>query len=190
MAKYKIEFDRNKCIGAGFCTKIDPNLWRMEADGKSMLTSSEHTGDKFVAIIDENELKTAKESALVCPSYAINVIDAKGISILDINPSKADVKVIKATYDSRKEWSMDEKGFFTIKPFPEEGIIRVRYYDAKHQLRLVIEGSNAEQIYNTIVREKLVSMLAHAAYIGSELQKAEIAMKHGKEYIQDDPLSL
>ena len=40
MAKYKIEFDRDKCIGAGFCAKIDPNLWRMGDDGKSMLNDS------------------------------------------------------------------------------------------------------------------------------------------------------
>jgi dihydropteroate synthase len=31
----------------------------------------------------------------------------------------------------------------------------------------------------------LVSRLDHAAYLGSELAKAEIALKTGKEYIQD-----
>jgi tetrahydromethanopterin S-methyltransferase subunit A len=105
-------------------------------------------------------------------------------------PDKQPSKTIKAAYDSRKEWMMDPKGFFTIKPFPEEGIIRVRYYDAKHKLIYLIEGTNAEQVYNTIIREGLISLLAHAAYIGSELQKAEIAMKFNLPYVQDDPLAL
>ncbi len=98
-------------------------------------------------------------------------------------------RTIKASYDSRKEWKMDPKGFFTIKPFPEEGIIRVRYYNTKHKLLSLIEGKNAEEIYNTICRENLVSSLAHAAYLGSELQKAEVAMKKKLDYVQDESLS-
>ena len=191
MTKYRIEFDRNKCIGAGFCVKVNPEFWRMEKDGKSMLSDSEQVDSKFVAFIDDADLKTVKESALVCPSYAIDIINLKTKKdILGIRPTKEGAKIINAHYDSRKEWIMDKKGFFTIKPFPEEGVIRVRYYDAKHRLRLVIEGKNAEEIYNTIVREKLISRLDHAAYLGSELQKAELAMKYNKKYVQDDPLSL
>lgn len=105
-------------------------------------------------------------------------------------PDKQPLKTITATYDSRKEWSMDPRGFFTIKPFPEEGLIRVRYYDSKHQLIYLIEGSSAEKIYNTIIREGLVSLMPHAAYIGSELQKAEIAMKLNIVYVQDEALAL
>ena len=30
----------------------------------------------------------------------------------------------------------------------------------------------------------------HAAYLGKELEKAEIALKLGKQYVQDDPLDL
>jgi tetrahydromethanopterin S-methyltransferase subunit A len=104
-------------------------------------------------------------------------------------PDKQPLKTIKAAYDSKKEWSMDPKGFFTIKPFHEEGIIRVRYYDAKHKLIYLIEGGSAEEIYNTIIREGLVSLMAHAAYLGSELQKAEIAMKFNLPYVQDDSLA-
>jgi len=51
-----------------------------------------------------------------------------------------------------------------------------------------IEGANAEEIYVTLVREKLVSTLEHAAYVGCELMKAEIAMKKNLPYVQDDPL--
>lgn len=102
-----------------------------------------------------------------------------------------DVKKIKASYDSKKEWKLDPKGFFTIKPFPEEGIIRVRYYqvESKGNKKIaLIEGKTAEEIVQTIVREGFVSSLQHAAYLGSELQKAEVAMKLNIEFIQDSPL--
>ena len=115
-------------------------------------------------------------------------MDERGNSILGISPEKNEVPVIKAHYDSMKEWIMDEKGFFTIKPFPEESVIRVRYYNGKHQLTLVIEGKTAIEIYNTIVREKLVSRLDHAADLGAELMKAEIAMHLNIPYVQDSQL--
>ena len=101
------------------------------------------------------------------------------------------VPVIKASYDSAKEWKLDPKGFFTIKPFPEEGIIRVRYYKVEpkgHKKIALIEGKTAEEIVQTIVREGYVSSLQHVAYLGSELQKAEVAMKLNLEFVQDMPL--
>ncbi|MBN2454689.1 DUF4346 domain-containing protein [Candidatus Woesearchaeota archaeon] len=103
-------------------------------------------------------------------------------------PDKIPKKTIRAEYDGMKEWKMDPKGYFTIKPFPEEGLIRVRYYSAKNELLCLIEGENAKEVYNTIIREGMVSALSHAAYLGSELQKAEIAMREKREYVQDDPL--
>ena len=50
---------------------------------------------------------------------------------------------------------------------------------------LIVKGKTAEQVYEQIVGSGLVSRLDHAAYLGSELAKAEIALRTGKEYIQD-----
>jgi dihydropteroate synthase len=50
---------------------------------------------------------------------------------------------------------------------------------------LIVKGKTAEQVYGQIVGSGLVSRLDHAAYLGSELAKAEIALRTGKEYIQD-----
>jgi hypothetical protein len=98
--------------------------------------------------------------------------------------------VIRAKYDGRKEWRLDPKGFFTIKPFPDDELIRARYYNAKHELVCTLEGKTAEEIYNTIVKEEMISLLSHAAYLGSELQKAELALKNNLAYVQDEPLKL
>jgi dihydropteroate synthase len=53
---------------------------------------------------------------------------------------------------------------------------------------LTVNGKTADVIYSKIIELGLVSFLDHAAYLGSELTKAEIALRTGKEYIQDQPM--
>ncbi|MBI2143755.1 DUF4346 domain-containing protein [Candidatus Woesearchaeota archaeon] len=188
MQEYEVRIDRNKCIGAGSCEKVAPDIFSVDESNKVALKCAQAGAVSLK--IGSDKIKSAVEGARVCPVYAIGVIDkSAGKSILGIEPEKnLEVRKILAHYDSSKEWQMDPFGFFTIKPFPAEGIIKVRYYNAKHQLAAEIAGKTAEEIYNTICREKLVSSLAHSAYLGSELQKAEIAMKRNLPYVQDDPL--
>jgi len=52
----------------------------------------------------------------------------------------------------------------------------------------MVYGSNAIDIYNTIIRRKLIMRLEHAGYLGKELYKAELALKYGKRYRQEFPL--
>lgn len=58
----------------------------------------------------------------------------------------------------------------------------------KHE-KAVVAGKNAKEIIDTVLRLGLVSRLDHAAYLGRELMKAEIALKLGKNYIQDRDLN-
>ncbi len=192
---YKVIYDEKNCTAANRCINIAPKLWKMGKDKKAVLAGGHlnlQTG-KQERLIEEKDLEAYKETALICPSYVIDIVDTKTEkSVLNLKPTrdpeKEKVPILKAHYDSRSEWKMDPKGFFTIKPFPQEGLLRARYYDGSHALKLTIEGKSAEEIYNTLVREGLVSLLEHAAYLGSELQKAEIAMKKNLPYVQDDPL--
>ena len=195
MSKYKVIYDHENCIAANKCVGIHPSLWGKDSAEKAILKGGQKNSStgKYELGIEEKDLAAFKESALICPVYVIDILDnASGKSILNINPTKnkdkEKVPMIRAHYESRKEWKMDPKGFFTIKPYPEEGMIRARYYGEDHALKLAIEGANAEEIYNTIVRENLVSTFQHAAYVGCELMKAEIAMKKNLAYVQDDPL--
>ncbi|MBR7050430.1 MAG: DUF4346 domain-containing protein, partial [Methanobrevibacter sp.] len=55
----------------------------------------------------------------------------------------------------------------------------------KNKADLVIVGQSAKEVYEEIISKELVTRMEHAAYLGSELQKAEIAMITGKEYVQD-----
>jgi len=68
----------------------------------------------------------------------------------------------------------------------KERIVAVRFVGANQ--REVIEGRDAASIYGTLIDMGLVTRLDHAAYLGRELAKAEIALKLGRSYIQDRPL--
>jgi len=51
-----------------------------------------------------------------------------------------------------------------------------------------IAGRNARDILNTLIEMGLVSRLDHAGYLGRELEKAEIALRLKRSYVQDEPL--
>jgi tetrahydromethanopterin S-methyltransferase subunit A len=101
---------------------------------------------------------------------------------------KSRVCKIQGSYDSSKEWSADPKGYFLIKVFYDKGEIGVRWCDYEHKPLLDVFGTNAEALVQTLVREGAVSRLQHAAYLGHELHKAEVALQRRIEFIQDEPL--
>lgn len=91
----------------------------------------------------------------------------------------------------KSEWKMDPLGYFLIDPRPDENIIYAHHYTADKHYDKTISGVTAEEIYYTILREELISSLMHAAYLGSELQKAEIFIRTKKgKYVQCDPLRI
>jgi len=49
-----------------------------------------------------------------------------------------------------------------------------------------IVGSTAKEIVDTIIERGLISRSDHAAYLGRELMKAELALKFKRSYSQDD----
>ncbi len=98
-------------------------------------------------------------------------------------------KVIEAGYDKIKDWKMDPKGYFLIKLDRENKIIRVGYCTfPEKKIIAEIKGRTAIEIVNTIIREKMISSLQHAADMGIELCKAELALKYNLEYMQDKDL--
>ena len=73
MVKYKIEFDREICIGALACTAVAEDFWPRAKDGKVDLanaTYNEHT-KKWELIIDEKDFELNNDAAEVCPVEAI-----------------------------------------------------------------------------------------------------------------------
>lgn len=109
-------------------------------------------------------------------------------------------KIIKtefARYHKIKDWVMDPKGYFLIKVDKENKIIRVGYCvfsklgnDMMHDIIAEVKGYSAIEIVNTLIKNEYISTLQHAADMGIELHKAEIALKYNYEYIQDSDIKI
>lgn len=96
---------------------------------------------------------------------------------------QADVEHVIATGEDPLRIKLDKAGYFVVNI--EGDRLLVEHYSYKEQLLRVIEGRDARSIYLTIVRNGWVSKLDHAAYLGRELAKAELSLRHGFEYRQD-----
>lgn len=98
------------------------------------------------------------------------------------HPATSDAPVIQAEKPGKLE--LDRAGYFVIVPLPERMVILARHYSYDKELLRVIEGPDAQSIYRMLIKHGWVSTLNHAAYLGQELARAEIAMKAGFDYIQ------
>ena len=102
---------------------------------------------------------------------------------------------IPAKYDKIKEWVMDPKGYFLIKIDREKNLIRVGYCifskpenDSTHDMIAEVTGKTAIEIVNTLIKKNFISSLQHAADMGIELHKAELALKYDVQFVQDSDL--
>ena len=102
-----------------------------------------------------------------------------------------ELQVIEARYDRVKDFEMDPLGYFLIKIDPEVNQIRVGFCSLpEDEMKKQVIGETALEVFNTLVRENLVSSLQHAGDLGIELHKAELALRNELEYIQDGELSI
>ena len=111
------------------------------------------------------------------------------------NINKKIKKRLVARYHKIKDWKMDPKGYFLIKVHKKKKFIQVGYCQFTkignspiNDMVAVIKGKTAIEIVNTLIREKFISTLQHAADMGIELHKAELSLKYGFKYIQDKDL--
>ena len=72
MAKFKIIYDRDACIGAAACAAVDPKKFEMNNDGKAdMLKAKEVSPGLWEMEVDN--LGDAQEAAEACPVDAIKI---------------------------------------------------------------------------------------------------------------------
>ena len=113
------------------------------------------------------------------------------------NINKKIKKRLVARYHKIKDWKMDPKGYFLIEVDKKKKVIQVGYCKFTklgnfpiNDMVAIIKGKTAIEIVNTLIREKFISTLQHAADMGIELHKAELSLKYGFKYIQDKDLSI
>ena len=121
-----------------------------------------------------------------------NIIEGRWYNI-----NKKIKKKITAKYHKIKDWRMDPKGYFLIAIDKNKKIIRVGYCKFSklvnspiHDMVAEVKGTTAIEIVNTLIKEKFISTLQHAADMGIELHKAEMSLKCGFKYVQDKEIKI
>ena len=106
-------------------------------------------------------------------------------------------KRIKAKYHKINDWVMDPNGYFLIAIDKEKKLLRVGFCIFKklgnktiNDMVSIVSGKTAIEVVNTLIRYKYISSLQHAADMGIELCKAEIALRYKLDYIQDKDLKI
>ena len=126
-------------------------------------------------------------------------IDSKDESIEGVfyKINKKIEKRITAKYHKIKDWVMDPKGYFLINIDRKNNLLRVGFCKFTKQgnnpvndMVAEIVGKTAIEIVNTLIKENYISSLQHAGDMGIELCKAELALKHNLDYVQDKDLNL
>ena len=153
--------------------------------GASILFTPEYS-DKAQGSI--KELKKASEMMQLCRIRESSPKDL-GIDLLCIkekrrrpeSPLPENVVMAKAS----GSWRIDPSGPIRIRTVPNI----VKGYGgmiiAEHE-KAAIAGESAREVMDTLLELKLVSRLDHAAYLGRELEKAELALHFNRSYAQDD----
>ena len=113
------------------------------------------------------------------------------------NINKKVKKRLVAKYHKIKDWKMDPKGYFLLSVDNKESLIKVGYCkfttlgnSPVNDMVAIVQGKKAIEIVNTLIKEKYISTLQHAADMGIELHKAELSLKYKFKYIQDKDLSI
>jgi dihydropteroate synthase-like protein len=105
---------------------------------------------------------------------------------LDSNLQTLVQEITNETLESK----LDPKGYFTIHLDRVNQKIVTHFYPhiKTPSPSIILKATTAQQLINAILKRDLISSLAHAAYLGQELTKAEIALVTSRPYIQEAPL--
>jgi ferredoxin len=73
MPQYKIEFDKDTCIGTVYCVAVAEKFYEISDDGKPLLVGSSFNTqtNKYELYIHESDLEVNEDAAAGCPVEAI-----------------------------------------------------------------------------------------------------------------------
>jgi dihydropteroate synthase len=98
-----------------------------------------------------------------------------------LDPAIKDARVVEVS--SERKTKLDAEHF---RIYVHGGRINVVYYPSLKP-NIAFRGTSARKLYKAVIARGLADGI-HAAYIGKELAKAEIALKLRKNYIQGEDL--
>jgi thymidylate synthase len=111
------------------------------------------------------------------PPGAITVLSHS----ISIDPKELDRAL---TVVGKRKWkmSLDPMGYFRVTVDGDELLVEHRAEDVTLK---EYRGRTAVALQHQIARDVAVSDLNHAMYLGRQLAKAEMALKEGREFVQD-----
>ncbi len=74
--RFKLQHERDICIGCGACVAIEPNFWVMNDDGRSDIIGGTHTTPDLQEL-ELDELEENEEAARACPVDCIHIFEGK-----------------------------------------------------------------------------------------------------------------
>ena len=151
-------------------------LFTPEASGKTL-------GSVHELLISSKMMFLAKNRGSAPKDLGINLLILKDKRKREKIIEDIDTPIILGVEDYK--FKQDPCGSFKL--MVERDVIRAVHYKNMNP-DVSITGETAKQVYDMIIKQGLVSRVEHAAYLGAELQKAEISLKLGKNYLQDFPL--
>ncbi len=99
-----------------------------------------------------------------------------------------EVETIQAKENPEK--TKDNRGFFVINMDRNTSEVVLEHHLPDGRLTKVIRGKNAKSIYDTVIRQGLISRFETAANLGSELEKAVVALRNNLTYVQETELPM
>ena len=130
--------------------------------------------------------KLSKRRSKPMKDLSLNLLAIKDKRDLTLPPTAIEVREpVKASRKASR--TPDPAGYIKITIDKKRGVILASHFKAG-KLTCTLEGSKAEDIYDELIKRGLITTLDHAAYVGKELYKAELALKLGKSYVQDEDL--
>lgn len=155
--------------------------------GASILFTPEESGKTFGSVhelaVSSKMMFLSKHRSSTAKDLGINLIILKDKRKGEVITEEIHVPVVEGAEEYK--FKQDPQGSFKI--MTENGFIKAVHY-VNREPDIVIKGKTSKSVYDEIIKRGLVSRLEHATYLGSELQKAEIAAKLNKNYVQDFPL--
>ncbi|MEA2098455.1 MAG: thymidylate synthase [Patescibacteria group bacterium] len=132
-----------------------------------------------------------KELMETYPEIELGDLVIHSFSAHEYDDSWEDAKqVVKKYYNQivpRPRSVRDPRGNFIIRVEDDE--IIVEHYSPDEVLLNTYKNKEAMPIYLEMSRDNAISVISHALYIGTELQKAETVIKFGIKYEQDKKIN-